>query len=275
MRRGSPAPSKGKGELVVRRVGPENERRETRSRAFVNGRLCTAAQLAELATDLWMSRPSTSASADRPGDPPGVPGRLRQASAARRLALDEQVDSRPLAPRRWPTCLRGREARRAEREDFLAFQLREIDELDPKPNEETELENERGGSGTRERLGEATRARRAALRRREALCDELGRLASQLDGVGASTHRWDRSRGCSSPRAPSSPTRRARSAATPRGWRRAPRLAEVEERLFRLQKLFAARPAPICAPSASPRARARGAHVAPSAARPSSKGARA
>src|SRR5580704_12026669 len=39
-----------KGELVIRRV--VQARQETRSRAYVNGRLCTAAQLAEMAADL-------------------------------------------------------------------------------------------------------------------------------------------------------------------------------------------------------------------------------
>ncbi len=48
-RRASPA----SGELVVRRVvSVAQARQELRSRAYVNGRLCTAAQLAELAADL-------------------------------------------------------------------------------------------------------------------------------------------------------------------------------------------------------------------------------
>src|SRR3984957_19014775 len=43
----------GKGELVIRRVVQAGEKKgEARSRAFVNGRLCTAAQLADLAADL-------------------------------------------------------------------------------------------------------------------------------------------------------------------------------------------------------------------------------
>ena len=53
--------------------------------------------------------------------------------------------------------MRAAERGRAEREDFLAFQLREIDELEPELGEETELENERARLRHAERLADATR----------------------------------------------------------------------------------------------------------------------
>jgi DNA repair protein RecN (Recombination protein N) len=135
---------------------------------------------------------------------------------------------------------RSAERNRAEREDFLAFQLREIDELDPAPGEETELEQERARLRHASRLAEATR--RAAERLYEAegaICDELGRLAGDLDSVAS----IDASL---TPFARTLDSARSELADAARGLARyadgvesnPARLGEIEDRLFRLQKLL-------------------------------------
>jgi DNA repair protein RecN (Recombination protein N) len=127
----------GKGELVVRRVVQAGEKDggargkakgDARSRAFVNGRLCTAAQLAELATDLCdVSSQHESVSLTDPSthmdylDAFGKLGAARDALSAVVKGLADARDA---------------ERGRAEREDFLAYQLRAIAELDPKLGEE-------------------------------------------------------------------------------------------------------------------------------------------
>jgi DNA repair protein RecN (Recombination protein N) len=227
------------GEIVIRRTLAVEGDRGVRSRAYVNGRLTTAAQLSELAGDLCdiasqhenvqLTDPSTHlAYLD-------AFGRLD----AERTALGERVEALFAVSRELE---RAREAERgrAEREDFLAFQLKEIDELDPKAGEETELESERSRLKHGERLAEVTR--RAAERLYEAepaLCDELGRLAADLESASA----LDASL---APVAAALESARAELADAARqlgryaeGIEASPaRLAEVEERIFRLKKLL-------------------------------------
>ena len=122
----------------------------------------------------------------------------------------------------------------------MRFQVREIEELDPRPGEETELEQERARLRHAEKLGEATR--RAAERLYEgegAICDELGRLAAELDHAAAID-------GSLAPLARTLESARSELADTARALGRyaegvesnPERLAEVEERAFRLQKLL-------------------------------------
>src|SRR3984957_2570899 len=128
----------GERELVVRRV----VQAEGRSRAYVNGRLCTAAQLADIAADLCdiasqhesvaLTDPSTHI------EYLDAFGRLEPD----RMLLTEQVDA-PAETVRELQAASAQERNRAEREDFLGWQMREIDELDPKEGEETALANER------------------------------------------------------------------------------------------------------------------------------------
>ncbi len=122
----------------------------------------------------------------------------------------------------------------------MRFQLREIDELDPKANEETELENERGRLKHAEKLGSATRHAAERLYEGEgALCDELGRLASEIDAAAALD-------GTLGPMARSIESARAELADAARALSRyadsveasPERLSEVEDRLFRLKKLL-------------------------------------
>ncbi len=222
------------GQLVIRRI----IQGEGRSRAYLNGRMCTASQLLELAPELCdIASQHESVSLTDPSthlEYLDAFGKL----TSERVALEEAVDA---AARATADLERAHEAEksRGEREDFLQFQLREIDELDPKPNEETELENERGRLRHAEKLGSSTR--RAAERLYEgegAMCDELGRLASELDGAAALD-------GTLGPLARTIESARAELADAARALGRyadavessPERLAEVEDRIFRLTKL--------------------------------------
>ncbi len=223
------------GELVIRRVVQS----EGRSRAFLNGRMCTAAQLAELAPDLCdIASQHESVTLTDPATHMHYLDAFGRLEAAREevgaLFDDLAVVLKDLAD------LRAAEHGRVEREDFLAFQLREIDELDPKPGEEQELEQERTRLRHAERLGDATR--RAAERLFEgdgALCDELARIsgeverAAQIDGsLGALSQAIEAAR-LELGEAGRALGRYAQGVEI-----RPERLTEVEDRLFRLQKLL-------------------------------------
>src|SRR5579883_967805 len=222
-------------ELVVRR----SVQAEGRSRAWVNGRMCTASQLAEIATDLCdIASQHESVTLTDPAthveylDAFGKLGEARDDLAAE---YDQLV---ALHAEHEAAC--AAERGRAEREDFLRFQLREIEELDPRPGEETELEHERGRLRHAEKLTAATRGAAERLYEGEgAICDELARLASDLDHAAAID-------GSLAPLARTIEAARAELADTARALGRyaegveanPERLAEVEERSFRLQKLL-------------------------------------
>ncbi len=222
-------------ELVVRRV----VQAEGRSRAYVNGRLCTAAQLAEVAADLCdIASQHESVSLTDPSthvEYLDAFGKLEPD----RAHLAELVDALAEVTRELETAS-TQERGRAEREDFLRWQLREIDELDPRDGEETELEHERGRLRHAEKLQTATR--RAAERLYEGestICDELGRLGAELDqAAGIDGSLTPLARAVESARAELSDAARA-LARYAEGVEASPeRLAEVEERAFRLQKLL-------------------------------------
>jgi DNA repair protein RecN (Recombination protein N) len=201
--------------------------------------MCTATQLAELAPDLCdIASQHESVSLTDPSthlEYLDAFGKL----TSDRLAVEEAVDAAARAQAELERSIEA-EKGRAEREDYLRFQLREIDELDPKPNEESELENERGRLKHAEKLGSSTRHAAERLYEGEnALCDELGRLASEIDGAAALD-------GTLGPLARSIESARAELADAARALSRyaesveasPDRLAEVEERLFRLKKLL-------------------------------------
>jgi DNA repair protein RecN (Recombination protein N) len=227
------------GEVLVRRTVQLDGDRGVRSRAFVNGRLSTAAQLAELATDLCdIASQHESVSLTDPATHLSYLDAFGGLEADRSVVAEE-VDALVAATRELDG-VRAAERDRAEREDFLGFQLREIEELDPKPGEENDLEHERARLRHAEKLTDVTR--RAAERLYEgeaAICDELGRLAADLDGAAT----IDPALG---PVGTAVDTARAELADAARALARyaegieanPARLGEVEERLFRLQKLL-------------------------------------
>ncbi|MGH7295490.1 MAG: DNA repair protein RecN, partial [Polyangiaceae bacterium] len=222
-------------ELVVRRVVMA----EGRSRAYVNGRLCTASQLAEIAADLCdIASQHESVSLTDPGthvEYLDAFGRLE----GERAKVGEQVDALAVLVKDLE-AVAAQERNRAEREDFLRWQMREIDEVEPREGEETDLEHERGRLRHAERLQAATR--RAAERLYEgegAICDELARLGAELDqAAGIDGSLSPLARTIESSRAELSDAARALSRYA-EGVEASPeRLAEVEERAFRLQKLL-------------------------------------
>lgn len=223
------------GELVIRRV----IQAEGRSRAFANGRMCTAAQLVELAPDLCdIASQHESVSLTNPSthlDYLDAFGKLETV----RDVLGAEVDAFAHVVRDLDAA-RAAERGRTEREDFLAFQLREIDELEPREGEDADLEHERARLRHAERLGDATRRASERLYEGEAaICDDLARLGSELDSAAALD-------GSLAPLARSVHAARAELADAARALGRYAesveanpgRLAEVEDRLFRLQKLL-------------------------------------
>ena len=222
-------------ELVVRRVVQAGGR----SRAYINGRLCTASQLADVAADLCdIASQHESVALTNPAthiEYLDAFGRLE----ADRAKLAEQVDALAALVRELELTT-GQERGRAEREDFLGWQIREIDELAPREGEETELLQERA------RLRHADKLQTAARRAAESLyegdasaCDQLARVAAELDEAAA----LDAS---VAPMAQTVESCRAELADAARALARyadsveasPERLAEVEERSFRLQNLL-------------------------------------
>jgi DNA repair protein RecN (Recombination protein N) len=231
-------------ELVVRRVVQSTGtgaggRPETRSRAYVNGRLCTAAQLAEIASELCdIASQHESVSLTDPATHVGYLDAFGGLDAERdRLAA--KVETLAAVVKELDEAV-ARERGRAEREDFVGWQLREIDEIDPRDGEEAELENERGRLRHAERLQTATRrAAEKLYEGEEAICDALARIATELDQVAAID-------GSLAPHARTVEAARGELADAARALERyaegveasPERLAEVEERAFRLQKIL-------------------------------------
>ncbi len=235
------------GELVVRRVVQAVSRasegaaarQETRSRAYVNGRLCTAAQLAELGADLCdIASQHESVSLTDPSTHVEYLDAFGQLEEER-LRLAEKVEALGGVVRELDAAS-ALERGRAEREDFLRWQIREIDELDVREGEEVELEHERARLRHAARLQEATR--RAADRLYEGdmpICDELARLGAELDQAASiDGSLLPHARAVESARAELTDAARA-LARYAEGVEASPeRLVEVEERAFRLQKLL-------------------------------------
>jgi DNA repair protein RecN (Recombination protein N) len=224
-----------RSELVVRRV----VQAEGRSRAYINGRLCTAAQLADIASDLCdiASQHESVALTDSSTHLEYLDAFGRLETDRARLA--EQVEVLAGLARELD-AVTAQERGRAEREDFLGWQIREIDEHGPREGEETDLANERARLRHAEKLSGATRG--AAERVYEAegsVCDELARVAAELDQASAID-------GSLAAHARTIETCRAELADAARALARyadsveanPERLAEVEERSFRLQKLL-------------------------------------
>jgi DNA repair protein RecN (Recombination protein N) len=222
-------------ELVLRRV----VQAEGRSRAFANGRMCTLTQLAELAGDLCdIASQHESVALTDPAthlDTLDAFGGLEAARAELASEVDELA-----ALGKELEVLRAADRGRAEREDFLAFQLRELEELDVQPGEETDLENERARLRHAGTLGEATRGAADRLYDGEgAICDDLGRIESQLEAAQA----IDPSlapllRAVEGARAELADAARALGRYAETVESNPARLAEVEDRLFRISKLL-------------------------------------
>jgi DNA repair protein RecN (Recombination protein N) len=222
-------------ELVVRRL----LQAEGRSRAYINGRLCTVAQLADIAAGLCdVASQHESVALTDPSTHLEYLDAFGTLEADRRR-LGEQVDSlRELV--RELDLASTQERGRAEREDFLGWQIREIDDVDPREGEETQLAQERARLRHAEKLHAATQGAAERLYDGEkAVCDELARIGAELDQaavVDASL----------APLAQAIAASRAELADAARELARysesiepnPQRLAEIEERSSRLQKIL-------------------------------------
>jgi DNA repair protein RecN (Recombination protein N) len=222
-------------DLVVRRV----VQAEGRSRAYANGRMCTASQLSEIAADLCdIASQHESVSLTDPVTHLEYLDAFGQLEGER-AHLAEQVDGLAEVVRELEGAT-AQERGRAEREDFLRWQLREIDELDPSDGEETELEHERARLRHAEKLKAATQHAAERLYEGEAaLCDQLARLSTELDeAAGIDASLAPMARAIEIARADLADAARSLSRYA-EGVEASPeRLAEVEERSFRLQKLL-------------------------------------
>jgi DNA repair protein RecN (Recombination protein N) len=159
-------------ELVLRRVIQASGR----TRAYVNGRLASAAQLAEFARGLCdiSSQHEHHTLVDAGShvhflDAFGALEPLRSSMIEAYRALSEAHNA---------VVNHGDDSsKRMERADLLRYQIREIEELDPQPGEQTALIEERERLRHAERLAEVTgHAEDVLYARDEALCAELARV---------------------------------------------------------------------------------------------------
>jgi DNA repair protein RecN (Recombination protein N) len=225
----------GDGELSVRRVVQQNGR----SRAYLNGRLCTAAELAALAPDLAdVASQHESVALTDPATHIGYLDRFGKLVDARsELGVDvarlQQLTAEIHA-------VRDAERGRGEREAFVAFQLQAIDALAPREGEMEELALERHRLRHAGKLHDITSRAVSRLDQGEdTLCDEVARLASDLRAAAeidpsleaqatALDGCWTQL--CEAAREVSRYAERAQADPA--------RLAEVEERMYRLEGLM-------------------------------------
>ena len=170
----------GDDELVVRRVVLASGR----TRAYVNGRLATAAQLAELAAGL------ADISSQHEHHSLVEPARhLEYLDAFASLsALRDEVARAYDELRRATGALEALSERardRSEREDLLRYQIAEIDEADLRTEEPAELSTERERLRHAERLARAAGEAEEALYAKDgALCEVLGRVSADVKDAG-------------------------------------------------------------------------------------------
>jgi DNA repair protein RecN (Recombination protein N) len=163
-------------EVVCRRIVQTSGR----SRAYINGRLCTVAQLGQLAAELVdISSQHESVSLTDPATHLtylDAFARLDTDKAALGAVVDDLVArSKELAERE------AVERNRGEREAFLRFQLSAIDEVTPRVGEVAELEGERSRLRHADRLSQLTRRASARLYDEDgSLCDELAKIGGEL-----------------------------------------------------------------------------------------------
>jgi DNA repair protein RecN (Recombination protein N) len=223
------------GELAIRRVVQQGGR----SRAYVNGRLSTAGELAALAPELAdVASQHESVALTDPATHLDYLDRFARLVAQRgelsaEVARLEEVVGRIVEAR-------AAERGRGEREAFLSFQLQGIDAITPRAGELAELSVERSRLRHAGKLLEVTRHVASRLDQGEdALCDELARFASELHAAAAldpalegPALALDGCWGALSDVAREIGRYAERAQADPE------RLAEVEERMYRLEGLL-------------------------------------
>ncbi len=222
------------GELCVRRVVQASGR----SRAYLNGRLCAAGELVALAGELAdVASQHESVALTDPSTHLGYLDRFGKL-LGERAALGVEVE-RVEAVASALAEARKLEQGRGEREAFLTFQLKSIDALEPRPGELDELDAERSRLRHADRLHEITSRAASRIDDGDApIADELAKLAKEvaaaaaldatlegparaLDAAYNELREVGRELGRYAQRTEADPAR----------------LAEVEERMFRLEGL--------------------------------------
>lgn len=164
-------------ELIVRRVVNANGR----SRAYINGRLATSTQLSEIAAGLAdissQHEHHTLVDPHTHLDYLDAHARLLDVRNEMTRVYETLAESaRALAE------IETREQGRAEREDLLRFQLREIEDLSIAPDEEPALREERERLRHAERLSTtAGRVEDALYTADGAICEALGKLTHEVE----------------------------------------------------------------------------------------------
>ncbi len=166
-------------ELVIRRlVG--NERTGGRSRAYLNGRMVSLSQLAQLTSGL---ADVTSQHDQQTLTDPATHLTLLDASGAlegQRAEVARAHASLAEASSKLEGALRSLRER-ADREDLLRFQVKEIDDLALSPGDEETWARERDRLRHASRLADGTGSAEDTLYARDgAVLDELGAVAEQL-----------------------------------------------------------------------------------------------
>jgi DNA repair protein RecN (Recombination protein N) len=162
-------------EISIRRVVASSGR----SRAYLNGKLCTAAELTAIApalVDVASQHESVALT-----DPSTHLDHLDRFANLQeeRSALAEQVRELE-ALQESIRSLRAKEKTRAEREAFLRFQLQAIDDVGPRPGEIESLRAERTRLRHAGKLRDLVERSVARLDAEDGLCDQLGRVAADL-----------------------------------------------------------------------------------------------
>ena len=223
------------GDLVIRRVIQSSGR----SRAYLNGRLCTAGELAALAPELAdVASQHESVALTDPSTHLGYLDRFARLVDQRNELSAEVARLEAIVAR--IRAVREAERGRGEREAFVSFQLQAIEALSPQPGEMEELAAERHRLRHAGRLLDLTRGVSLRLDQGDgAICDEVARLASDLSAAAeidpALSPVARALEGCRSEliEVARDVTRYAeRTEADPA------RLSDVEERLYRLEGLL-------------------------------------
>lgn len=166
-----------RGELVIRRVVTQGGR----SRAYLNGRLCTVTELGAIGPLLMdIASQHESVSLTDPNTHLHYLDDFAELVAEREVVASRFDALHKLAQQ----CKAEAELvkSRAQREAFLKFQLAAIDEVDPQPGEETELHAERN------RLRNADRIMSSAQRGISRITDDEGAISDDLGRIAADLH---------------------------------------------------------------------------------------
>lgn len=168
-------------ELVVRRIVAAGGR----SRAYVNGVLTTQGQLASLAAGLVdLSSQHEHQSLLEPGaqlEHLDAFARAASPKVGELLAAMQEAFARLAQAEAALKDVRAQVEGRAEREDFVRFQLKELDELDPVEGEGPKLEVERERLRHAEKLIAASAGAEEALYARDgSVSEELSKIAEKV-----------------------------------------------------------------------------------------------